>query len=54
MRKHSGVIVLFREATNTYPVPNQSLVIEKGQKIIIPTYSICIVYIITSFCTQVN
>nr|ATB55048.1 cytochrome P450 6CY19 [Aphis gossypii] len=39
MRKHSGVIVLFREATKTYPVPGQSLVIEKGQKIIIPTYS---------------
>jgi len=40
MCKHSGVIVLFRKATNTYLVPGQSLVIEKGQKIIIPTYSI--------------
>jgi len=39
MRKHSGVIVLFREATKAYQVPDQSLVIEKGQKIIIPIYS---------------
>ncbi|KAF0734507.1 putative cytochrome P450 6a13 [Aphis craccivora] len=39
MRKYSGAIVLFREVTKTYPVPGQSLVIEKGQKIIIPTYS---------------
>jgi len=39
MRKLSEIIVLFREATKTYPVPSQSLVIEKEQKIIIPTYS---------------
>jgi len=40
MRKHNGVIVLFREATKNYSIPGQSLVIEKGQKIIIHTYSI--------------
>ncbi|CAH1714917.1 unnamed protein product [Aphis gossypii] len=40
MRKHSEVIGLFRGATNTYPVPGQSLIIEKEQKIITPTNSI--------------
>lgn len=40
MRKNNGTIVLFRKATKTYHVPDSSLVIEKGQKIIIPTYSI--------------
>lgn len=29
-----------REATETYPVPNDSLIIEKGQKIFMPMYSI--------------
>ncbi|XP_022165036.1 probable cytochrome P450 6a13 isoform X2 [Myzus persicae] len=40
LRKNNGTIVLFRKATKTYHVPDSSLVIEKGQKIIIPTYSI--------------
>jgi len=31
---------LFRVATKTYRVPNDSLIIEKGQKIIIPTFSL--------------
>jgi cytochrome P450 family 6 len=31
---------LFREVTEDYKVPGSSLVIRKGQKIIIPTYSI--------------
>nr|QQL12326.1 cytochrome P450 CYP6CY13 [Aphis craccivora] len=40
LRKVNGTIVLFRVATKAYQVPNSSLIIEKGQKIIIPTYSI--------------
>lgn len=34
------VIALFRKATQTYRVPNDSLVIENGQKIIIPIYAL--------------
>jgi len=33
-------INILRRATKNYKVPGQSLVIEKGQKIIIPSYSI--------------
>ncbi|XP_060837497.1 probable cytochrome P450 6a13 [Rhopalosiphum padi] len=40
LRKVNGTIILFRIATKTYQVPNSSLVIEKGQQIIIPNYSI--------------
>lgn len=40
LRKCNGTIVLFRKATKAYQVPDSSLVIEKGQQIIIPTYSI--------------
>jgi cytochrome P450 family 6 len=32
--------MLFREATEDYKVPDMSLVIRKGEKIVIPTYSI--------------
>lgn len=39
-RMYSVVCTLIREATKTYKVPNDSLVIEKGQKIIIPMYNI--------------
>lgn len=37
---YSVVCTLIREATKTYNVPNDSMVIEKGQKIIIPMYNI--------------
>lgn len=40
LRKCNGVIDLFRIATKDYHVPDHSLVIKKGQKIIIPTHSI--------------
>ncbi|CAI6345460.1 unnamed protein product [Macrosiphum euphorbiae] len=40
LRKHNGSITLLRIATKTYHVPDSTLVIKKGQKIIIPTYSI--------------
>jgi len=40
LRKSSGNVVLFRQATQDYQVPDESLVIKKGQKIIIPVYSI--------------
>ncbi|XP_060878535.1 probable cytochrome P450 6a13 [Metopolophium dirhodum] len=40
LRKYNGSITLLRIATKTYHVPDSTLVIEKGQKIIIPTYSI--------------
>ncbi|KAL5235931.1 hypothetical protein ACI65C_003341 [Semiaphis heraclei] len=39
-RMYSITTNLFRCATKNYKVPGQSLVIEKGQKIIIPSYSI--------------
>lgn len=37
---YSVTITLFREATERYEVPEDTLVIEKGQKILIPLYSI--------------
>jgi len=40
LRKYSINVVLFREATEKYKVPGDSLIIEKGQKIIIPMHSI--------------
>lgn len=39
-RMYSVSCTILREATTNYNVPNQSLVIEKGQKIIIPMYNI--------------
>nr|BAH72220.1 ACYPI000761 [Acyrthosiphon pisum] len=40
LRKYPLLFALFRVATKTYRVPNDSLIIEKGQKIIIPTFSL--------------
>lgn len=40
LRKYSITIALLRVATQDYQVPGESLVIEKGQKIIIPSFSI--------------
>nr|ATN95983.1 cytochrome P450 6CY18 [Aphis gossypii] len=40
LRKYPVVFALFRVATKSYCVPNDSLKIEKGQKIIIPTFSL--------------
>lgn len=37
---YSITCTLLREATKNYKVPNESLLIEKGQKIIIPMYNI--------------
>lgn len=34
------MITLFREATKDYQVPGENLIIEKGTKVIIPTYSL--------------
>jgi len=34
------VIALYRTTTQTYRVPNDSLMIEKGQKIVIPVYAL--------------
>nr|NP_001352523.1 probable cytochrome P450 6a14 [Myzus persicae] len=39
-RKYSLAQVLMRVATKTYTLPDQSFVIEKGQKLIIPIFSI--------------
>ncbi|XP_022170025.1 uncharacterized protein LOC111033547 [Myzus persicae] len=39
-RKYSIVFILMRQATKTYTLPDESLVIEKGQKILIPMFSI--------------
>lgn len=33
-------MTLFREVTQDYQVPGESLVIEKGTKVLIPTYAI--------------
>lgn len=33
------MVALFRKASQTYQIPNDSLTIEKGQKIIIPVYA---------------
>lgn len=40
MRKYSITIALLRVATQDYQVPGESLIIEKGQKIVIPSFSI--------------
>lgn len=37
---HVATNALFREAKNTYQVPSDTLIIEKGQKIMIPIYSL--------------
>lgn len=37
---YSVVCTIIREATKNYNVPHESLIIEKGQKIIIPMYNI--------------
>lgn len=34
------VFALFRKASQTYHVPNDTLIIEKGQKLVIPIYSL--------------
>ncbi|XP_001945833.2 cytochrome P450 6k1 isoform X3 [Acyrthosiphon pisum] len=39
-RKYSIASILMREATKTYTLPDESFVIEKGQKLIIPMFSI--------------
>ncbi|XP_022162554.1 probable cytochrome P450 6a14 [Myzus persicae] len=39
-RKYAITMIIFRRATKNYQVPGTSLVIEKGQKITIPVYSI--------------
>ncbi|XP_060846915.1 probable cytochrome P450 6a13 [Rhopalosiphum padi] len=40
LRKYPPLITLFREATQDYKVPDDTLVIEKGTKILIPAYAI--------------
>jgi len=40
LRKYPVVFALFRVATKSYSVPNDSLQIKKGQKIIIPIFSL--------------
>jgi len=40
LRKYSITIALLRVATQDYKVPGKSLIIEKGQKIVIPSFSI--------------
>jgi len=40
LRKYPLLFALFRVASKTYRVPNDSLIIKKGQKIIIPTFSL--------------
>ncbi|KAL4096794.1 hypothetical protein QTP88_021678 [Uroleucon formosanum] len=40
LRKYPPLVILFRKASQTYRVPNDSLIIEKGQKIIIPVYAL--------------
>ncbi|VVC43861.1 Cytochrome P450, conserved site,Cytochrome P450,Cytochrome P450, E-class, group I [Cinara cedri] len=40
LRKYPPSFALFRKAAQTYRVPNDSLVIEKGQKIMIPLHSL--------------
>nr|NP_001352549.1 cytochrome P450 6a13-like [Myzus persicae] len=39
LRKYPTLVALFRKASQTYQIPNDSLTIEKGQKIIIPVYA---------------
>ncbi|XP_025207717.1 probable cytochrome P450 6a13 [Melanaphis sacchari] len=40
LRMYPSVVVLFRRATKTYKIPNDSLIIEKGQQIVIPIYAL--------------
>ncbi|KAF0763372.1 putative cytochrome P450 6a13 [Aphis craccivora] len=40
LRMYPPVIALYRTTTQTYRVPNDSLMIEKGQKIVIPVYAL--------------
>uniref|UniRef100_A0A2S2NM21 Putative Cytochrome p450 n=1 Tax=Schizaphis graminum TaxID=13262 RepID=A0A2S2NM21_SCHGA len=40
LRKYPPLIALFRKASQTYHIPNDSLTIEKGQKLVIPVYSL--------------
>ncbi|XP_027851731.2 LOW QUALITY PROTEIN: probable cytochrome P450 6a13 [Aphis gossypii] len=40
LRKYPPLVALFRKASKTYQVLNDSLEIEKGQKIIIPVYAL--------------
>jgi len=40
LRMYPPIIALYRTTTQTYRVPNDSLMIEKGQKIIIPVYAL--------------
>ncbi|KAF0770710.1 putative cytochrome P450 6a13, partial [Aphis craccivora] len=40
LRKYPPLVVLFRKTSKTYKVLDDSLVIEKGQKIIIPVYAL--------------
>lgn len=39
-RKYSITIALLRKATQDYQVPGESFIIEKGQKLVIPSFSI--------------
>lgn len=40
LRKYPPTFALFREVTKTYHMRNDSLVIEKGQKVMIPIHSL--------------
>ncbi|XP_026810291.1 probable cytochrome P450 6a13 [Rhopalosiphum maidis] len=40
LRKYPALVALFRKASQTYQISNDSLIIEKGQKIIIPVYAL--------------
>ncbi|XP_025193066.1 probable cytochrome P450 6a13 [Melanaphis sacchari] len=40
LRKYPVIFALFRVATKTYHLPNDSLTIKKGQKVIIPIFSL--------------
>jgi cytochrome P450 family 6 len=40
MRKYPPVSTLFREATKDYQVPDDTLVIEKGTKVLIPVHAL--------------
>ncbi|XP_026810290.1 probable cytochrome P450 6a13 [Rhopalosiphum maidis] len=40
LRMYPSVIALFRNATKSYQVPNDSLIIKNGQKIVIPVYAL--------------
>lgn len=40
LRMYASVAVLHRTCTKTYKMPGSDLVLEKGQRVIIPTYAI--------------